>query len=82
MVREQNQKVCRACGTDVTHRFRHKDRQGEYLCGECLDAKKRPSRRQFLGLTGQKLPRGAVVAVLAAAAAWVFWKLLVAMNQP
>jgi hypothetical protein len=76
-------KTCHVCGADVTHADRHKNRQGQYRCDKCMDAKKRRlSKGGLRTLTRKKLPLIALCALAALAASWIFLHLLAIMNQP
>jgi hypothetical protein len=75
-------KICRSCGADVTHKGRHKNRDGEYSCLECHEAEKASLRRRILGLTGQRVRLIVLYAILAVLGSGLFWKFLEIMNQP
>jgi len=40
-------KACYVCGEDVTHKSRHKNRRGQYVCPKCVEAKKRSPRHSL-----------------------------------
>jgi hypothetical protein len=75
-------KTCHKCGADVTHSRRHKSVAGEYVCSTCLDAKKEQiAREQSRKMLLAKSRRIFLYAILAAAASWIFFKVLDIMSQ-
>ncbi len=69
-------KTCYACGADVTHKSRHKNGQGDYLCRVCLDAKRTSSRHRTRGRVLARSGRIFLYVLLAAAGAWLFYHVL------
>jgi hypothetical protein len=75
-------KTCRACGTQLTHKRRYKDRHGAYLCPKCFRAKRRGYRQIIRRLTTGKALRIAIYVILAMVACAIFWMILDAAGQP
>jgi len=74
-------KTCHSCGADVTHTIRHKNRNGEYVCSKCLEARRQSSQQQDRQYVRTRFRRIFLCAFLAAAAGWIFFKLLGVMDQ-
>jgi predicted RNA-binding Zn-ribbon protein involved in translation (DUF1610 family) len=69
-------KTCHSCGADVTHKNRHKDRHGDYLCPKCLETRKHSSRHRSRNLLLATCLRFFLYVLLAALAAWGFYRVL------
>jgi hypothetical protein len=74
-------KTCYACGVDVTHASRYKNRDGEYLCAQCMRAKREWAQSASGQHTARKSRRYILGAMLAAGGTWAFYKLLKIMCQ-
>jgi hypothetical protein len=74
-------KICRSCGEDLRHKKRRKDRDGTYLCPNCIRAANRWDRRLLAALTDKKTQRLALYVVLAVLAGVIFWSILDVINQ-
>lgn len=70
------QKACHVCGDDVTHKSRHKNRHGQYVCSKCMGLKKRSSEHhgwKCLGMS-PKLLAGYIGTVVVGC--WFFYRCL------
>ena len=74
-------KICRLCGEDLRHKKRRKNRDGTYLCPNCIRAENRWNRRLVAKLLDKKSQRILLFLALAVLAGVVIWAVIDVMSQ-